>query len=154
MTEAQHQHRHHEASIPSLLNSHDQITSSRPSAPFPPILHNTSSPPLTAKLPPIHSSRPSVEWMNDTSSKKEKTEVTPSTSPIPETNDTTNSTSNNDNNTTDKQFACGECDQTFGRPHNLKSHLATHSNERSYEVSNACYKLFDVPCFLCFNIFF
>ncbi|KAG2171532.1 hypothetical protein INT43_008258 [Umbelopsis isabellina] len=137
MAEAQHQQRHHEASIPSLLNSHDQITSSRPSAPFPPILHNTSSPPLTAKLPPIHSSRPSVEWMNDHGSKQDKNEGTPSTSPIPETNDSINSTPNNDNNTTsttsDKQYACGECDQTFGRPHNLKSHLATHSNERSYE---------------------
>lgn len=134
MAEAQHQQRHHEASIPSLLNSHDQLTTSRPSVPFPPILHNTSSPPLTAKLPPIHSTRPSVEWMNDHGNKQNTNETTLSTSPIPETNNNDSIPDNDTSTTSDKQYACGECDQTFGRPHNLKSHLATHSNERSYEV--------------------
>ncbi|KAI8580983.1 hypothetical protein K450DRAFT_234063 [Umbelopsis ramanniana AG] len=33
----------------------------------------------------------------------------------------------------DKPFVCKECDQTFSRPHNLKSHLATHSAERPYQ---------------------
>jgi hypothetical protein len=131
MAEAQHQQRHHEASIPSLLNSHDQISPSQrhsPSSPFPPILQNSSSsPPLSTKLPPIHSSsRPSVDWLNETKPSESNslpmmTRSPPSGSPIPESND--------------KQFACGECDQTFSRPHNLKSHLATHSNERSYEVT-------------------
>jgi uncharacterized Zn-finger protein len=35
----------------------------------------------------------------------------------------------------DKPFICKECDQTFSRPHNLKSHLATHSAERPYQAS-------------------
>lgn len=36
--------------------------------------------------------------------------------------------------TTEKVYACHECDQTFTRPHNLKSHLATHSSEKPYQV--------------------
>lgn len=36
--------------------------------------------------------------------------------------------------TTEKLYACHECDQTFSRPHNLKSHLATHSSEKPYQV--------------------
>jgi uncharacterized Zn-finger protein len=122
---ATHQQRHHEASISSLLNSHDQ-ESATPS--FPPILpSNSTTSPLSAKLPPIHSSnRRSVDWLNEkplTESKTLPTMTTtsPSGSPVPDTND--------------KQFACNQCDQTFSRPHNLKSHLATHSNERSYEVN-------------------
>lgn len=35
----------------------------------------------------------------------------------------------------DKPYVCKECDQTFSRPHNLKSHLATHSTERPYQAS-------------------
>ncbi|KAI8366673.1 uncharacterized protein BYT42DRAFT_587466 [Radiomyces spectabilis] len=35
--------------------------------------------------------------------------------------------------TPDKPFACHECDQAFSRPHNLKSHLATHSSERPFQ---------------------
>lgn len=122
---APHQQRHHEASISSLLNSHDQESSS-PS--FPPILQsNPPTSPLSTKLPPIHSStRRSVDWLNEkppTESKSLPTMTTtsPSGSPVPDSND--------------KQFACNQCDQTFSRPHNLKSHLATHSNERSYEVN-------------------
>jgi hypothetical protein len=129
MTEAQHQHRHHEASISSLLNNHDQLTSRpSPSTPYPPILHNASSnAPLTAKLPPIQSnSRTSVDWLNEPKpSENQKNSLArmspPSASPTLEHND--------------KQFACSECDQTFSRPHNLKSHLATHSNERSFQVN-------------------
>ncbi|KAF7726741.1 hypothetical protein EC973_008515 [Apophysomyces ossiformis] len=33
----------------------------------------------------------------------------------------------------EKPYACHECDQTFSRPHNLKSHLATHSSERPFQ---------------------
>ncbi|KAH8555026.1 hypothetical protein BGW37DRAFT_420020 [Umbelopsis sp. PMI_123] len=47
------------------------------------------------------------------------------------------SATSDDNNTisSDKPFVCKECDQTFSRPHNLKSHLATHSAERPYQAS-------------------
>lgn len=34
-----------------------------------------------------------------------------------------------------KPFACTECDQSFSRAHNLKSHRATHSTLRPYKVS-------------------
>ncbi|KAI8143880.1 hypothetical protein BJV82DRAFT_609748 [Fennellomyces sp. T-0311] len=33
----------------------------------------------------------------------------------------------------DKPYACTECNQTFSRPHNLKSHLTTHSSERPFQ---------------------
>ncbi len=40
-----------------------------------------------------------------------------------------------DDNTTDtKPYSCPKCNQTFSRPHNLKSHLTTHSEERPYQV--------------------
>ncbi|KAI9027145.1 hypothetical protein CLU79DRAFT_740492 [Phycomyces nitens] len=35
--------------------------------------------------------------------------------------------------TPEKTFTCPECNQTFSRPHNLKSHLTIHSAERPYE---------------------
>ncbi|KAG0747474.1 hypothetical protein G6F62_008774 [Rhizopus arrhizus] len=39
-----------------------------------------------------------------------------------------------DDNTTDtKPYSCPKCNQTFSRPHNLKSHLTTHSEERPYQ---------------------
>ncbi|OAD76091.1 C2H2-type zinc finger transcription factor [Phycomyces blakesleeanus NRRL 1555(-)] len=44
-------------------------------------------------------------------------------------------------NTTDKQFSCHECNQTFSRPHNLKSHLTTHSSERPFQC-DVCKHLF------------
>jgi uncharacterized Zn-finger protein len=34
-----------------------------------------------------------------------------------------------------KPYPCPECHQTFSRPHNLKSHLTTHSSERPFQVS-------------------
>ncbi|KAI9023672.1 hypothetical protein CLU79DRAFT_747688 [Phycomyces nitens] len=43
--------------------------------------------------------------------------------------------------TTDKQFSCDECSQTFSRPHNLKSHLTTHSSERPFQC-DVCKHLF------------
>jgi hypothetical protein len=33
-----------------------------------------------------------------------------------------------------KPYPCPECHQTFSRPHNLKSHLTTHSSERPFQV--------------------
>jgi hypothetical protein len=45
------------------------------------------------------------------------------------------STDDTNSLSTDKPFVCKECDQTFSRPHNLKSHLATHSTERPYQAS-------------------
>ncbi|KAI9270723.1 hypothetical protein BDA99DRAFT_502542 [Phascolomyces articulosus] len=36
----------------------------------------------------------------------------------------------------DKPYACTHCNQTFSRPHNLKSHLTTHSSERPFQVSD------------------
>ena len=45
-----------------------------------------------------------------------------------------NNSSNITTGNTDKNFTCRECDQTFTRPHNLKSHLATHSPERPFQV--------------------
>ncbi|KAI8884424.1 hypothetical protein K501DRAFT_182208, partial [Backusella circina FSU 941] len=32
-----------------------------------------------------------------------------------------------------KRYSCRECGQKFSRPHNLKSHLATHSSLRPYK---------------------
>ncbi|KAI8065204.1 hypothetical protein BC940DRAFT_334868 [Gongronella butleri] len=34
-----------------------------------------------------------------------------------------------------KPYVCPACDQTFSRPHNLKSHLATHSNVRPFKCT-------------------
>lgn len=34
-----------------------------------------------------------------------------------------------------KPYQCTECQQTFSRPHNLKSHLTTHSSERPFQVN-------------------
>lgn len=34
----------------------------------------------------------------------------------------------------DKPFVCNQCDQSFSRSHNLKSHLATHSPEKPFQV--------------------
>ncbi|KAF7727641.1 hypothetical protein EC973_007299 [Apophysomyces ossiformis] len=34
-----------------------------------------------------------------------------------------------------KPYVCHECNQTFSRPHNLKSHLTTHSSERPFQAS-------------------
>lgn len=42
--------------------------------------------------------------------------------------------------TVDKPYVCHECEQTFSRPHNLKSHLATHSSERPYQVKSIIIK--------------
>lgn len=42
-----------------------------------------------------------------------------------------------DNGSVSKPYTCSECDQTFSRAHNLKSHTATHSMERPYKV-NEC----------------
>ncbi|KAI8969331.1 hypothetical protein BDF20DRAFT_827099 [Mycotypha africana] len=41
---------------------------------------------------------------------------------------TTSSTTDNA-----KPYPCPECHQTFSRPHNLKSHLTTHSSERPFQ---------------------
>lgn len=40
-----------------------------------------------------------------------------------------------DNGSVSKPYTCSECDQTFSRAHNLKSHTATHSMERPYKVN-------------------
>lgn len=50
--------------------------------------------------------------------------------PSPTTPTTTLSRSSNDV----KPYPCPECHQTFSRPHNLKSHLTTHSSERPFQV--------------------
>lgn len=38
----------------------------------------------------------------------------------------------------DKPFVCNQCDQSFSRSHNLKSHLATHSPEKPFQVWMRC----------------
>ena len=43
-------------------------------------------------------------------------------------------TKRRDNSHQSKPFTCTQCDQTFSRAHNLKSHFATHSMERPYKV--------------------
>jgi uncharacterized Zn-finger protein len=40
----------------------------------------------------------------------------------------------NNKTTVDKPFVCSQCDQSFSRSHNLKSHLATHSPEKPFQV--------------------
>ncbi|ORE08755.1 hypothetical protein BCV72DRAFT_248596 [Rhizopus microsporus var. microsporus] len=45
---------------------------------------------------------------------------------------TTTTTTTHDNTAESKPYSCPECHQTFSRPHNLKSHLTTHSAERPY----------------------
>lgn len=40
----------------------------------------------------------------------------------------------NNKTTVDKPFVCSHCDQSFSRSHNLKSHLATHSPEKPFQV--------------------
>ncbi|KAG2203765.1 hypothetical protein INT47_012698 [Mucor saturninus] len=51
--------------------------------------------------------------------------------PSPTTPTTTLSRSSNNNDV--KPYPCPECHQTFSRPHNLKSHLTTHSSERPFQ---------------------
>jgi uncharacterized Zn-finger protein len=48
---------------------------------------------------------------------------------------TTATTPSHDNTAESKPYSCPECHQTFSRPHNLKSHLTTHSAERPYRVN-------------------
>ncbi|KAJ3310921.1 hypothetical protein HDV04_004527 [Boothiomyces sp. JEL0838] len=38
--------------------------------------------------------------------------------------------------TSEKPFACGKCDQSFGRLHNLKSHSYVHSGERPFQCDS------------------
>ncbi|KAJ3322659.1 hypothetical protein HDV06_002873 [Boothiomyces sp. JEL0866] len=38
--------------------------------------------------------------------------------------------------TPEKPFACGKCDQSFGRLHNLKSHSYVHSGERPFQCDS------------------
>lgn len=52
-------------------------------------------------------------------------------------NPKTNTDEDNHSGATNKPFACHECDQTFSRPHNLKSHQATHSSERPFQVNTS-----------------
>lgn len=40
----------------------------------------------------------------------------------------------NNKTNVDKPFVCNQCDQSFSRSHNLKSHLATHSPEKPFQV--------------------
>lgn len=48
----------------------------------------------------------------------------------------TNTSLRNTNMTTEQRpYPCPECNLTFSRPHNLKSHLTTHSSERPYQVN-------------------
>ncbi|KAI9321039.1 hypothetical protein BX666DRAFT_1913897 [Dichotomocladium elegans] len=39
-----------------------------------------------------------------------------------------------------RPFACTECDQTFSRAHNLKSHFATHSTDRPFKCDSCSAK--------------
>ncbi|KAI9322312.1 hypothetical protein BX666DRAFT_1848869 [Dichotomocladium elegans] len=41
----------------------------------------------------------------------------------------------------ERPYACTECSQRFSRPHNLKSHLTTHSSERPFQC-NVCNSFF------------
>ncbi|KAI8638700.1 hypothetical protein BD408DRAFT_351421, partial [Parasitella parasitica] len=41
----------------------------------------------------------------------------------------------------EKPFVCKQCDQSFSRSHNLKSHLATHSPEKPFQC-DTCNHLF------------
>lgn len=43
--------------------------------------------------------------------------------------------SRDNGSTVSKPYTCSECNQTFNRLHNLKSHAATHSMERPYKVN-------------------
>lgn len=58
--------------------------------------------------------------------------------PITNNNGSSSSSSGslrNFNMTTEpRPYPCPECNLTFSRPHNLKSHLTTHSSERPYQV--------------------
>ncbi|KAI8143500.1 hypothetical protein BJV82DRAFT_514869 [Fennellomyces sp. T-0311] len=99
----------HDASIPALLNTqHDDQdflpTPVTPANGFPLPLSEGRESSVIFAVSGAHS---------DTANKR-----------LSNTNATTN---------TDKNFTCRECDQTFTRPHNLKSHLATHSPERPFQ---------------------
>ncbi|KAK9723030.1 hypothetical protein K7432_002238 [Basidiobolus ranarum] len=39
------------------------------------------------------------------------------------------------NSTPEKPYACNQCDQSFSRHHNLKSHYLTHTQERQYQCT-------------------
>ncbi|SAM00361.1 hypothetical protein [Absidia glauca] len=49
------------------------------------------------------------------------------------TTSTIHTASNTSSGSIVKPYACNECEQSFCRPHNLKSHLATHSSIRPYK---------------------
>lgn len=57
-----------------------------------------------------------------------------STSTSPRNNNSNTQNTSTTTTTDAKPYPCPECHQTFSRPHNLKSHLTTHSSERPFQV--------------------
>jgi hypothetical protein len=55
--------------------------------------------------------------------------------PVPQHNANRDSTTLQNSSSDSKPYPCPECHQTFSRPHNLKSHLTTHSSERPFQVT-------------------
>jgi uncharacterized Zn-finger protein len=115
----------------------------------PPTSHLPTPQSPVVPFPPIMVSRESStvdKWSHTSSSPIRNSQSPPSTNATVSAAITSRSgygsfplksASSDDNNglSSDKPFVCKECDQTFSRPHNLKSHLATHSAERPYQVS-------------------
>ncbi|KAI8885975.1 hypothetical protein K501DRAFT_178648 [Backusella circina FSU 941] len=53
--------------------------------------------------------------------------------PVPQHNSNRDSATLQSPSSDSKPYPCPECHQTFSRPHNLKSHLTTHSSERPFQ---------------------
>lgn len=101
------------------------------------ILNSKSNPvdaPMKEYLPtPVTPASDFTQFHNkkDTSAYSTFSVIKPPPSPTTPTTTTISRT----NNTNDvKPYPCPECHQTFSRPHNLKSHLTTHSSERPFQV--------------------
>lgn len=90
-------------------------------------------------IKPPSGSSPSASSINNNTNSSPTTNI--NTTPATTTNDTTA-------NNTSKPYPCPECHQTFSRPHNLKSHLTTHSSERPFQVKTIIRKLISYIKFL------